>query len=83
MRSDKIKKGIERAGNRSLLYATGLSKKDLQKPFIAVITSFSDIIPGHVGMRRLERFIERGVCTGGGVPFLMGVPGICDGIAMG
>ena len=83
MRSDKIKKGIERAGNRSLLYATGLSKKELNKPFIAVITSFSDIIPGHVGMRRLERFIERGVSAGGGVPFLMGVPGICDGIAMG
>ncbi|MBL7068421.1 MAG: dihydroxy-acid dehydratase [Candidatus Omnitrophica bacterium] len=83
MRSDKIKKGIERAGNRSLLYATGLSKKELNKPFIAVISSFSDIIPGHVGMRRLERFIERGVCAGGGVPFMMGVPGVCDGIAMG
>lgn len=83
MRSDKIKKGMERAGNRSLLYATGLSRKDLNKPFICVISSFSDIIPGHVGMRDLERFIERGVCAGGGVPFIMGVPGICDGIAMG
>ncbi len=83
MRSDKIKKGAEMAGARSLLYATGLSKKELGKPFIAIISSFSDIIPGHVGMRRLERFIERGVCAGGGVPFVMGVPGICDGIAMG
>lgn len=83
MRSDKIKKGIERAGNRALLYATGLSKSEFRKPFIAVISSFSDIIPGHTGMRRLERFIERGVCSGGGVPFIMGVPGICDGIAMG
>ena len=76
MRSDKIKKGIERAGNRALLMATGLSKRDLNKPFIAVISSFTDIIPGHTGMRRLERFIERGVCAGGGVPFIMGVPGI-------
>ncbi len=83
MRSDKIKKGIERAGNRALLCATGLSKSQINKPFIAVISSFSDIIPGHIGMRRLERFIERGVCSGGGVPFVMGVPGICDGIAMG
>jgi len=83
MRSDKIKKGLERAGNRALLMATGLSRKDINKPFIAVISSFSDIIPGHIGMRRLERFIERGVCSGGGVPFIMGVPGICDGIAMG
>ncbi len=83
MRSDKIKKGLERAGSRSLLYATGLTKSQLNKPFIAVASSFTDIIPGHIGMRRLERFIERGVCSGGGVPFIFGVPGICDGIAMG
>ena len=83
MRSDKIKKGLERAGNRSLLYATGLTKGQMSKPFIAVATSFTDIIPGHIGMRRLERFIERGICSGGGVPFFFGLPGICDGIAMG
>jgi len=83
MRSDKIKKGLERAGNRSLLYATGLTKSQLNKPFIGVASSFTDIIPGHVGMRRLERFIERGVASGGGVPFFFGIPGICDGIAMG
>ena len=83
MRSDKIKKGLERTGNRCLLYATGLTKSQINKPFIGVATSFTDIIPGHVGMRRLERSIERGVCSGGGVPFFFGVPGICDGIAMG
>ncbi len=83
MRSDTIKKGIERIPHRALLHATGLSKKDLSKPFIGVASSFTDLIPGHVGMRDLERFIERGVCMGGGVPFFFGVPGICDGIAMG
>jgi dihydroxy-acid dehydratase len=83
MRSDKIKRGVERAGNRALLYATGLTQSDLAKPFIGICTSFTDLIPGHIGMRRLERFIERGVCAGGGVPFIFGVPGICDGIAMG
>lgn len=83
MRSDKIKKGIERAGARSLLYATGISKEDMAKPFIAVATSRTDIIPGHIHMARLERFIERGIAAGGGVPFFFGVPGICDGIAMG
>ena len=83
MRSDKIKKGLERVPHRALLHATGLSKKDLERPFIGVATSFTDLIPGHIGMRDLERFIERGVCYGGGVPFLFGVPGICDGIAMG
>jgi len=83
MRSDTIKKGLERVPHRALLHATGLSKKDLDRPFIGIATSFTDLIPGHVGMRDLERFIERGVCYGQGVPFLFGVPGICDGIAMG
>ncbi|MBU1726147.1 MAG: dihydroxy-acid dehydratase [Candidatus Omnitrophica bacterium] len=83
MRSDLTKKGIERIPHRALLHATGISTKDLGRPFIGVATSFTDLIPGHIGMRDLERFIERGVCYGGGVPFLFGVPGICDGIAMG
>jgi dihydroxy-acid dehydratase len=83
MRSDQIKKGIERIPHRALLHATGLSRKDLNKPFIGVATSFTDLIPGHIGMRDLERYIERGVCYAGGVPFFFGVPGICDGIAMG
>jgi dihydroxy-acid dehydratase len=83
MRSDKIKKGLERVPHRALLHATGLSRKDLDRPFIGVATSFTDLIPGHIGMRDLERYIERGICYGGGVPFFFGVPGICDGIAMG
>lgn len=83
MRSDKIKRGVERMPHRALLCATGLSKEDMAKPFIAVASAWNDIIPGHIGMKRLERFIERGICAGGGVPFFFGVPGICDGIAMG
>ena len=83
MRSHQIKKGLERVPHRALLHATGLSRKDLDRPFIGIATSFTDLIPGHIGMRDLERFIERGVCYGQGVPFLFGVPGICDGIAMG
>jgi dihydroxy-acid dehydratase len=83
VKSDKIKKGVERAGARSLLYATGISKEDMAKPFIGVVTSRTDLIPGHIHMARLERFIERGIAAGGGVPFFFGVPGICDGIAMG
>ncbi len=83
MRSDKIKKGVERAGARSLLYATGVSKDDMAKPFIGVATSRTDLIPGHIHMGRLERFIERGIAAAGGVPFFFGIPGICDGIAMG
>ncbi|MDD5668868.1 MAG: dihydroxy-acid dehydratase [Candidatus Omnitrophica bacterium] len=83
MRSDQIKKGLERVPHRALLHATGLSRRDLDKPFIGIASSFTDLIPGHAGMRDLERFIERGICYGGGVPFLFGIPGICDGLAMG
>ncbi|MEK6673706.1 MAG: dihydroxy-acid dehydratase [Nitrospirota bacterium] len=83
MRSDRIKKGLERVPHRALLYATGIPRSEMKKPFIGVATSFTDIIPGHTGMRDLERFIEKGVHTGGGYPFFFGIPGICDGIAMG
>jgi dihydroxy-acid dehydratase len=78
-----IKKGLERVPHRALLYATGIPKTEMDKPFIGVATSFTDIIPGHVGMRDLERFIEKGIHTSGGYPFFFGIPGICDGIAMG
>lgn len=83
MRSNIIKKGIERVPHRALLYATGIPKTEMDKPFIGVATSFTDIIPGHIGMKDLERFIEKGIHTGGGYPFFFGIPGICDGIAMG
>ena len=83
MRSKIIKKGLERVPHRALLYATGIPRTEMDKPFIGVATSFTDIIPGHIGMRDLERFIEKGMHTGGGYPFFFGIPGICDGIAMG
>jgi dihydroxy-acid dehydratase len=83
MRSDQVKKGLERTPHRALLYATGICEPDLDKPFIGVATSFTDIVPGHTGMHAQERAIENGVHAGGGRPFLFGVPAICDGIAMG
>ena len=83
MISDRAKKGIDRAPNRSLLYATGISPSQMDKPFIGIASSFTDLIPGHTTMRELERAIEQGISAGGGVPFVFGVPGICDGIAMG
>ena len=83
MRSDMIKKGLERTPHRALLKGTGIPQSEMEKPFIGVATSFTDLIPGHVGMRDLERFIEKGVHTGGGYALFFGIPGVCDGIAMG
>ncbi len=79
----KITEGPDRAPQRALLYATGISRRQLSQPFIGIASSFSDLVPGHIGMRDLERFCERGVSSGGGTPFLFGIPAICDGIAMG
>lgn len=83
MRSDNIKKGVARTPHRSLLMATGVSKKNMSSPFIGIASSFSDLVPGHIGMRDLERQIEKGIHTGGGQSFIFGVPAVCDGIAMG
>ncbi len=83
MRSDTITKGLERTPHRALLKGTGVPQSQMDKPFIGVATSFTDLIPGHVGMRDLERFIEKGVHSGGGHSFFFGIPGVCDGIAMG
>lgn len=83
MNSEIIKSGIERAPARSLLYATGICKEDLSKPFIGIASSFTDLVPGHVHMRRLETAIEKGIYAAGGVSFVFGIPGTCDGIAMG
>ena len=83
LRSEYIATDIKAMPNRALLFATGVSRGQMGKPLIGVATSFTDLVPGHIEMRSLERFIERGVAAGGGAPFLFGIPGICDGIAMG
>ena len=83
MRSDEIKKGIQRTPHRALLYGSGISEKQMNKRFIGIASSFTDLVPGHAGMRDIERQIEKGIHSGGGQAFIFGVPAICDGIAMG
>ena len=83
MKSDNVKKGLDRTPHRGLLMATGVSKKNMKAPFIGIASSFSDLVPGHIGMRDLERQIEKGIHSAGGQSFIFGVPAICDGIAMG
>lgn len=83
MKSDNIKKGLARTPHRGLLMATGVSRNNMRAPFIGIASSFSDLVPGHIGMRDLERQIEKGIHSAGGQAFIFGVPAICDGIAMG
>ncbi len=85
MRSDVIKKGIERAPHRSLLRATGVIEResDFDKPFIAVVNSYVDIVPGHAHLREFVESIKRYIREAGGVPFEFNTIGVDDGIAMG
>ncbi|MDP6101449.1 MAG: dihydroxy-acid dehydratase, partial [Dehalococcoidia bacterium] len=82
MLSNQIKRGLERAPHRSLLYALGLEPGDLDKPFIGVVNSFSEVIPGHVHLREIAAEVKAGVREAGGVPFEVNTIGVCDGIAM-
>jgi len=83
MRSDTIKAGDARAPHRSLLRATGVGEEDFAKPFIAVSNSYTDIIPGHVHLDKVGRFVKECVRQAGGVPFVFNTIGVDDGIAMG
>jgi len=82
MRSDLVKKGIERAPHRSLLRAVGCSSDDWDKPFIGVINSFSEIVPGHIHLQTIARAVKEGIRSRGGVPFEVNTIAVCDGIAM-
>ncbi len=83
MRSDKIKKGYQRAPNRSLLKATGVSDADMHKPFIAIVNSYVDIVPGHIHLQTMGKLVKDAVRAAGGVPFEFNTIAVDDGIAMG
>lgn len=82
MKSDAIKSGIERSPHRSLLYALGCTPGDMEKPFIGIINSFNEIIPGHIHLSSLAEAVKAGVREAGGVPFEVNTVGVCDGLAM-
>ncbi len=82
MRSDLVKKGIERAPHRSLLRAVGCSSDDWDKPFVGVINSFTEIVPGHIHLQTIAQEVKEGIRSRGGVPFEINTIAVCDGIAM-
>ena len=83
MRSDMVKKGIEKSPHRSLLRAVGLNDEDFEKPFIGVANSFVDIIPGHMHLQEFGKIIKKSIREAGGVPFEFNTIGVDDGITMG
>jgi dihydroxy-acid dehydratase len=82
VRSDEIKRGVQRAPHRSLLRALGVSDAEMERPFIGIANSFSEVVPGHMHLRSIVDAVKAGVRSAGGTPFEFGTMGICDGIAM-
>jgi len=82
MRSDTIKKGLQRAPHRSLLRACGVTDEEMKKPFIGIANSFTDIVPGHIHLNQIAEAVKLGISQAGGVPFEFSTMAICDGIAM-
>ena len=83
MRSDTVKKGYEKAPHRALLRATGMREEDFDKPFIAIVNSYVDIVPGHVHLQEFGKIVKEAVRAAGGIPFEFNTIGVDDGIAMG
>ncbi len=83
MNSDKVTKGAERAPHRSLFYAAGFSEEEINRPLIGVVSSFSEIIPGHTHLDKLAEAVKYGVYSAGGTPVIVPAIGVCDGIVMG
>lgn len=83
MNSDNVKSGSSKAPHRSLLKADGLTDGQIKKPFIGIVNSFNEIVPGHIHLQTISRAVKDGVLAAGGTPLEFNTIGVCDGIAMG
>ena len=83
MRSDVIKKGVERTPNRSLLYALGYTDEELSRPLIGIVSSYNEIVPGHMNLDKITEAVKAGIRAAGGTPVMFPAIAVCDGIAMG
>ena len=83
MRSENIKTGVERAPNRSLLYALGLTEEEMSRPLVGVVSSWNEIVPGHMNLDKITAAVKDGVRLAGGTPIVFPAIAVCDGIAMG
>jgi len=83
MNSDNVKRGVDRAPHRSLLKALGLTDREIDKPFVGVVNSFNELVPGHMHLRQVAEAVKAGVRENGGTPFEFSSVAVCDGLAMG
>ena len=83
MRSDNVKKGMQQAPHRSLFNALGFTEEEMQKPMIGIVSSYNEIVPGHMNLDKIVNAVKLGVAEAGGVPVVFPAIAVCDGIAMG
>ena len=83
MRSDNVKKGMQQAPHRSLFHALGFTREEMDKPLVGIVSSYNEIVPGHMNLDKIVNAVKMGVAEAGGVPVVFPAIAVCDGIAMG
>ena len=83
MRSDTVTKGVGQAPHRSLFNALGYTKEELERPLVGVVSSYNEIVPGHMNLDKITEAVKLGVSMAGGTPIMVPAIAVCDGIAMG
>ena len=83
MKSDSVKKGVQQAPHRSLFNALGFTKEEMDKPLVGIVSSYNEIIPGHMNLDKIVEAVKLGVAMAGGTPVVVPAIAVCDGIAMG
>ena len=83
MKSDNVKKGIQQAPHRSLFYALGYTPEELERPLVGIVSSWNEIVPGHMNLDKITEAVKQGVLMAGGIPVVFPAIAVCDGIAMG
>ena len=83
MRSDAVKKGMRQAPHQSLFHALGMTKEEMEKPLVGIVSSYNEIVPGHMNLDKIVNAVKLGVAMAGGTPVVFPAIAVCDGIAMG
>ena len=83
MRSDAVKKGMQQAPHRSLFNALGLTEEEMNRPLVGIVSSYNEIVPGHMNLDKIVQAVNMGVAMSGGTPIMFPAIAVCDGIAMG
>ena len=83
MKSDNVKTGVQQAPHRSLFNALGMTKEELDRPLVGIVSSYNEIVPGHMNIDKIANAVKMGVAMAGGTPIMFPAIAVCDGIAMG